>query len=114
MTMNNLIASVRPTAGIGVIGVFVPQDPQGPDEMSKHGQIAFDVGLFFSKGLHMGSGQANVKAYNRYLARLIHDGKAKPSFLVSHDLGLDEAPDAYKHFDAREPGWTKVVLRPSA
>jgi glutathione-independent formaldehyde dehydrogenase len=46
MTMNNLIASVRPTAGIGVIGVFVPQDPQGPDEMSKHGQIAFDVGLF--------------------------------------------------------------------
>jgi glutathione-independent formaldehyde dehydrogenase len=114
MTMNNLIASVRPTAGIGVIGVFVPQDPQGPDEMSKHGQIAFDLGLFFSKGLHMGSGQANVKAYNRYLARLIHDGKAKPSFLVSHHLGLDEAPDAYKHFDAREPGWTKVVLRPSA
>ena len=58
MTMNKLVASVRPTGGIGVIGVFVPEDPQGPDEMSKNGQIAFDMGLFFSKRLHMGSGQA--------------------------------------------------------
>ena len=24
----------------------------------------------------------------------------------------DEAPDAYKHFDKREDGWTKVVLKP--
>jgi hypothetical protein len=31
---------------------------------------------------------------------------------VSHQLSLDEAPEAYKHFDARENGWTKVVLRP--
>jgi glutathione-independent formaldehyde dehydrogenase len=104
---------VRATGGIGVIGVFVPQDPKGPDRLSKQGEIAFDIGLFFQKGLHMGSGQANVKAYNRYLARLIHTGKAKPSFLVSHHLHLDEAPDAYKHFDARDAGWTKVVLHPT-
>jgi glutathione-independent formaldehyde dehydrogenase len=113
MTMNRLVASVRPTGGIGVIGVFVPKDPKGPDDLSKHGEIALDIGLFFEKGLHMGSGQANVKAYNRQLARLIHTGKAKPSFLVSHHLHLDEAPDAYEHFDAREPGWTKVVLHPT-
>jgi threonine dehydrogenase-like Zn-dependent dehydrogenase len=31
---------------------------------------------------------------------------------VSHELSLEEAPDAYKHFDARDDGWTKVVLRP--
>ncbi len=112
ITMNNLVQSVRPTGGIGVIGVFVPQDPQGPDEMSKQGQIAFDFGLFFQKGLRMGSGQANVKAYNRYLRDLIAVGKAKPSFVVSHRLSLHEAPDAYKHFDARENGWTKVILKP--
>jgi threonine dehydrogenase-like Zn-dependent dehydrogenase len=46
------------------------------------------------------------------LCRLIHQGKAKPSFLVSHELPLDKAPDAYEHFDARENGWTKVVLKP--
>jgi hypothetical protein len=26
---------------------------------------------------------------------------------------LDEAPEAYKHFDARDNGWTKVILRPA-
>jgi glutathione-independent formaldehyde dehydrogenase len=25
---------------------------------------------------------------------------------------LSEAPTAYEHFDARDDGWTKVVLKP--
>ncbi len=112
LTMNNLVSSVRATGAIGVVGVFVPSDPQSPNELGKHGQIAFDFGLFFQKGLRMGSGQANVKAYNRYLRDLIAAGKAKPSFLVSHHLPLHEAPDAYHHFDARDDGWTKVILKP--
>jgi len=32
----------------------------------------------------------------------------------SHELLLDEAPKAYKNFDERNDGWTKVVLRPAA
>ncbi len=65
MTMNNLVQSVRPTGGIGVVGVFVPEDPKGPDKLSKHGPIPFEFGQYFTKGLTMGSGQCNVKAYNR-------------------------------------------------
>jgi threonine dehydrogenase-like Zn-dependent dehydrogenase len=34
--------------------------------------------------------------------------------LVSHELPLEQAPDAYRHFDAREDGWTKVVLKLAA
>lgn len=111
-TMNDLVRSVRETGVLGVVGVFVPQDPQSPDELAKHGQIAFDFGTFWQKGLSMGTGQANVKSYNRYLCNLIHRDRAKPSFVISHELTLDEAPDAYAHFDAREKGWTKVVLKP--
>lgn len=48
------------------------------------------------------------------LCQLIAAGKAQPSFLVSHELPLARAPDAYNHFDAREDGWTKVVLKPAA
>lgn len=114
LTIKNLVRSVRPTGGIGVIGVFVPEDPQAAGRLERKGQIAFDLGLFFSKGLRMGSGQANVKKYNRYLCNLIHEGKAKPSFLVSHQLMLDEAPEAYQQFDSRKRGWTKVILRPAA
>lgn len=113
-TLNNLVSSVRPTGGIGVVGVFTPEDPQAPDEEAKHGRVAFDIGNFFAKGLHMGSGQCNVKAYNRYLCEMIARGRAKPSFIVSHHLALDEAPRGYQHFDAREDGWTKVVLKLAA
>ena len=112
MTMNNLVRSVRPTGRLGVVGLFVPRDPNSPDELERQGEIAFDMGPFWFKGQSMGTGQANVKAYNRQLRDLIAGGKAKPSFVVSHQLPLQEAAEAYRHFDARDEGWTKVVLKP--
>ncbi|MDZ4775056.1 MAG: glutathione-independent formaldehyde dehydrogenase [Planctomycetota bacterium] len=114
ITMNNLVASVRATGRIGVVGVFVPADPKAKDKLEKKGQIAFDWGKFWTKGLQLGTGQANVKAYNRQLRELIHVGKAKPSFIVSHELPLSDAPMAYQHFNARDSGWTKVILKPAA
>lgn len=113
-TMNKLIQSVRSTGALGVVGVFPPKDPKPADKLMKHGEVALDFGAFFTKNLRMGSGQTPVKAYNRLLCRLIESGKAKPSFLVSHVLKLDEAPNAYKNFDDRKNGWTKVVLKPAA
>lgn len=114
MTMNNLVRSVRATGGIGVVGVFLPEDPKSSDQLAQKGQLAFDWGLFWSKGQRVGTGQANVKAYNRRLCNLIAAGKAKPSFLVTHELPLQAAPEAYRHFDARENGWVKVLLKPAA
>ncbi len=111
-TMNDLVKSVRATGGLGVVGAFVPEDPGGDDELAKKGEIAFDFGAFWNKGLAMGTGQANVKAYNRQLCRLIQLDRAQPSFIVSHECSLEEAPEAYEHFDKRDVGWTKVVLKP--
>ncbi|MDX6203524.1 MAG: glutathione-independent formaldehyde dehydrogenase [Frankiales bacterium] len=111
-TLNNLVASVRATGAIGVVGVFPPKDPQGPDPLMQQGKLAFDFGSFFAKGQRMATGQANVKAYNRQLRDLIAADKVKPSFLVSHEIGLDQAPEAYRHFDKRDNGWTKVILHP--
>jgi glutathione-independent formaldehyde dehydrogenase len=113
LVLNNLVNAVRATGQLGIIGVYVPEDPGGPDELAKQGQVPFDIGLYFMKGLRMGSGQANVKDYNRQLRDLIAAGKAHPGFYVSHNLGLDDAPEAYRHFDNREKGWTKVVLNPT-
>jgi len=53
-----------------------------------------------------------VKTYNRRLCNLIEVGKARPSFIVSHELPLAQAPEGYRHFDARDEGWTKIVLKP--
>ena len=112
LTMNNLVQAVKPTGGIGVVGVFVPQDPGAQDELAKEGKLAFDFGQFWLKGQRIGTGQANVKAYNRRLMNLIEAGRAKPSMIVSHELALAQAPEAYEQFDKRAKGWTKVVLKP--
>ena len=113
LVMNSLVDSVKATGSIGVVGVFIPQDPKAEDALAKIGQIAFDLGKFWFKGQKIGTGQCNVKAYNRRLADLIHHGKANPSLIISHELTLEEAPDAYKHFNARDNGWTKVILHPN-
>jgi glutathione-independent formaldehyde dehydrogenase len=112
LTMNNLVASVKATGRIGVVGVFVPEDPNAQDKLEKQGKMAFDFGQFWFKGQSMGTGQANVKAYNRFLSRLIEKDKVKPSWIVSHELPLEQAPEAYENFDQRKNGWTKVVLKP--
>lgn len=48
--------------------------------------------------------------YNRYLRDLIITGRAKPSFVVSHTVSLDEATEAYEKFDKRIDGYTKASL----
>ena len=112
LTINSLIQAVRPTGRIGVVGVFVPGDPSAADELAKQGKFAFDFGTFFFKGQSMGTGQANVKQYNRQLRNLIHRDLISPGVIVSHELNLDQAPEGYRRFDDREDGWTKVLLHP--
>ena len=112
LTMNNLVQTVKATGRIGVVGVFLPEDPGAEDKLQKRGRMAFDFGSYWLKGQSMGTGQANVKAYNRLLSRLIEKDKVKPSWIVSHELPLEQAPQAYENFDQRKKGWTKVVLKP--
>ncbi|MEZ0494609.1 glutathione-independent formaldehyde dehydrogenase [Kineococcus sp. TBRC 1896] len=112
MVLNQLVQVVKATGGIGVVGVYLPQDPGAKDELSQQGKLAFDYGTFWFKGQSMGTGQCNVKAYNVKLRNLITSGVATPGFIVSHELDLTEAGSAYSTFDRREDGWTKVVLHP--
>lgn len=63
------------------------------------------------QGLTLGTGQCNVKHYNRYLRDLIISGRADPSWVVSHVVGIEEAPTAYRKFDQRVEGYTKVLIR---
>jgi glutathione-independent formaldehyde dehydrogenase len=112
MVLNSLVRTVKFTGGIGVVGLYLPQDPGAPNEDRKEGRVTFEMGEFWLKGQRMGTGQANVKHYNRELRDLIHQGRANPSWIISHELPLSEAPNAYEHFDARDDGWTKVVLKP--
>ena len=46
---------------------------------------------------------------------MIIEGRADPSWVVSHRVSLDEAPEMYERFDSREEedeAITKVLLEP--
>jgi len=112
LVLDNLVRVVRSTGGIGVVGVFVPTDP-GVSDSANAGRIGWDYGTFFTKGQSMGTGQAPVKRYNRQLRDLILTGAARPSFIVSHEVPLLDAVEAYDKFDRRVDGYTKVLLKPN-
>jgi glutathione-independent formaldehyde dehydrogenase len=114
LVLDWLVRSVRPTGRLGVIGVYLPQDPGAATEQAKDGRIGFDFGRLFQKGQALGTGQCPVKRYNEKLRDLIIAGRATPSAIVSHELPLTEAPAAYAKFDKRVDGYTKVILHPAA
>jgi glutathione-independent formaldehyde dehydrogenase len=105
---------VNPTGALGIIGVFLPQDPGGKDKAAKQGAYTLPWGKLWEKGIQLGMGQTPVRSYSLVLRDLIIAGRAKPSFIVSRHIPLAEAPDAYARFDRREPGYTKVLIKPAS
>jgi glutathione-independent formaldehyde dehydrogenase len=112
LVLNELVDTVRPTGSIGTVGLYVPTDPGAPNQDAAKGFLLFNVGKFFEKGLRMGTGQCDAKRYAHQLRDMIIAGRAKPSFVVSQELPLRDAPDAYARFDKRERGYSKVLLHP--
>lgn len=72
----------------------------------------FNFGAAFGKGLTFKMGQTNMHKYLPKLLSAIEEGKIDPSFVISHRLKIDEAPEAYKNFNENKNEWRKVVLKP--
>lgn len=72
----------------------------------------FPMGAAFGKGLTFKMGQTNMHKYLRPLLDSIEEGKIDPSFVISHRLTIDEAPQAYEKFNTEKDTWRKVVLKP--
>jgi threonine dehydrogenase-like Zn-dependent dehydrogenase len=73
----------------------------------------FPIGAAFSKGLTFKMGQTHVPKYMKPLLERIQNGEIDPSFLITHRLGIDQAPAAYKTFRNHKDNCIKVVLNPS-
>jgi threonine dehydrogenase-like Zn-dependent dehydrogenase len=72
----------------------------------------FPAGQFMNKGLTMKTGQCHVQRYMKPLLDRIQQGEIDPSFVVTHRLGLDSAPEGYETFKHKTDGCVKVVLKP--
>lgn len=71
-------------------------------------------GAAFGKGITMKMGQTHVHKYLRPLLERIEKGEIDPSFIITHKVPLDAAPELYKTFRDKQDECIKVVLDPWA
>jgi threonine dehydrogenase-like Zn-dependent dehydrogenase len=72
----------------------------------------FPLGAAFAKGLTLRMGQTHVHRYLPRLLQHIERGDIDPSFVITHRITLDGAPDAYEMFRNKEDECIKVVMTP--
>jgi threonine dehydrogenase-like Zn-dependent dehydrogenase len=69
-------------------------------------------GALMNKGITIRTGQTHTHRYMKKLMAKIEAGEIDPSFVITHKIGLDEVPDAYKMFKNKDDGCVKVFIRP--
>ncbi|MBS1914048.1 MAG: glutathione-dependent formaldehyde dehydrogenase [Bacteroidetes bacterium] len=69
-------------------------------------------GAAFSKGLTLKTGQTHVHRYMERLLQNIVDGAIDPSFVITHNLKLDDAASGYATFNEQKGECIKVVMTP--
>jgi threonine dehydrogenase-like Zn-dependent dehydrogenase len=98
--LREAILSCRPGGVISIIGAY-------------GGMVdKFPVGAAVNKSLTFKMGQCHVHRYLRPLLERIENGDIDPSFVITHQLDLDETPRGYKMFKNKEDNCEKVVLKP--
>lgn len=72
------------------------------------------MGAYVNKALTMKTGQTHMMRYMKPLLERVERGEIDPSFVVSHRVPIDKAPEMYKTFRDKQDHCTKVVLDPWA
>lgn len=98
--LQQMIHSCKKGGTLSIPGVYV-----GPVNM-------FPMGSAMNKALTFKMGQTHVQRYLKPLLTKIEDEQIDPSFVITHRLKLDDAPDAYKTFRDKKDGCIKVVMSP--
>jgi len=71
-------------------------------------------GAAFGKGITMKMGQTNMHTYMKPLLGRIEKGQIDPTYIISHRISLEDAPEMYKVWRDKEEKVTKIVIDPWA
>jgi len=71
-------------------------------------------GAAMNKGLTFRMGQTHMMKYMQPLLERVQKGDIDPSFVITHRLTLEDAPEGYKMFRDKQQQCIKVVLDPWA
>ncbi len=72
----------------------------------------FPIGSVMNRSLTIRAGQCHVQRYMRPLLERIRNGEIDPTFVITHRMGLGEAPKGYDIFKHKQDGCEKIVLTP--
>jgi threonine dehydrogenase-like Zn-dependent dehydrogenase len=72
----------------------------------------FPIGAVMNRALTIKSAQCHVHRYLRPLLERIQTGQIDPSFIITHEMPLAEAPEGYRKFRDKQDDCVKVVLKP--
>jgi threonine dehydrogenase-like Zn-dependent dehydrogenase len=69
-------------------------------------------GSVMNRSITIRTGQTHVQRYTRPLLERIKNGEIDPSFVITHRMSLDEAPEGFRIFNDKQDECMKVVLKP--
>ncbi|MFD5779791.1 zinc-dependent alcohol dehydrogenase [Streptomyces sp. NPDC126933] len=70
----------------------------------------FPMGSLMNRSLTLKAGQCHVQRYLQPLLERIRNKEIDPSFVISHHMPLEEAPNGYEIFKNKQDECNKVVL----
>jgi threonine dehydrogenase-like Zn-dependent dehydrogenase len=100
IALRQAIMSCRSGGTVSVIGVYAGFVDK------------FPMGAVVNRSLTIKSGQCHVQKYMRPLLDRIQKREIDPSFVITHQLPLDDAPEGYAMFNAKQDECEKIVLKP--
>ena len=71
----------------------------------------FPLGSLMNRGLTIRTGQCHVHRYQKKLLSKIESGELDPSFVVSHEMNLDDCAKGYDMFMHKQDEVMKIILR---
>jgi len=95
---NWAVQAVAKAGTISIVGMYPPA------------LRSYPIGMAMNKNLRLNMGNCHHRKYLPMLVGLVESGVVKPLSILTQTKGMDEAVEAYKAFDKREAGWTKVEL----
>jgi threonine dehydrogenase-like Zn-dependent dehydrogenase len=96
--LNWAVAALAKAGTLGVLGVYPPNDR------------FFPIGAAMNKNLVVKMGNCNHRSIIAHLVEKVRNGSFDPLSVLTNREPMMNVLDAYKAFDARQPGWLKVKL----
>jgi threonine dehydrogenase-like Zn-dependent dehydrogenase len=93
------VQSIAKAGTLAIIGVYPPT------------MKSFPIGEAMNKNLTLRMGNCNHRRYAPHLIELVRTGAVDPTAILTKVKAIKDVLEAYRHFDQRETGWTKVELK---